>query len=75
MGDGRFSSMWKFVKDDQPVEAVVVDTDADVDLRKLVRAQLYLTNPECLFIVGATDMILDLGLARIMGMSWILNFT
>lgn len=68
MADEKFSSMWKSIKDDQPVGAVVIDTDVNLAASKLIRAQLYLmNNPECLFVVGTTDMLLTLGKTTLIG--------
>lgn len=67
MGEEKFSSMWKTIKDDQPVEAVAIDTDVNLAVFKLIRAQLYLNNPKCLFLVGTTDMLLSLGTVQLMG--------
>lgn len=53
-----FVALWKAVKDDNPVKAVIVDTDLNVSSPKLIRAEIYLKNPECLFIAGTTDMML-----------------
>lgn len=57
----------KAVKDTEPVKAVVFDWDYNLSIAKLVRAQLYLSNPDCLFIVGATDPVLKMRPATIMG--------
>lgn len=44
------------------VGAVVVDIDANISLRHLMRAKCHLQrNPECLLIAGATDYIIPLG--------------
>lgn len=67
MVDENFGSLWKAIKDDQPVGAVVIDTDLNLTTAKLIRAQLYLKNPDCLFIIGTTDMILTIGGYKIIG--------
>lgn len=53
-----FVSLWKAVKDDNPVKAVIIDSDFNVSSTILIRAEIYLKNPECLFIAGTTDMML-----------------
>lgn len=55
-----FVSLWKAVKDDNPVKAVIIDSDFNVSSAKLIRAEIYLKNPECLFIAGTTDMMLPI---------------
>lgn len=52
--------MMKSVRDGQQVDAVVLDADMNLSLSKLIRAHLYLHNPECVLIVGATDMVFAL---------------
>lgn len=37
--------------------AVIIDTDININLKQLVRAEVMLGDPECLFIAGATDMV------------------
>ncbi|KAH8262250.1 hypothetical protein KR026_009333, partial [Drosophila bipectinata] len=59
--DDTFQSLAKKIFDQQPVNAVVIDVDFNMSSTKLLRAQLYLRNPECLFIEGATDRLLPLG--------------
>lgn len=39
----------------EPVKAVIVDFDFNLSYLKLVKANFYLRNPECLLICGATD--------------------
>ena len=64
----HLSDLWKAIKDDQPVKAVVMDTDFNLTSAKLIRAELYLKNPDCILIVGATDSVLPiLKTTRIMG--------
>lgn len=62
-----FASFWKDVKDGQPVGAVLIDTDLSLNMAHLIRAQLYLNNPDCLFIVGTTDMMLSLAGHQLIG--------
>lgn len=57
----------KVVKDNEPVKAVVCDWDFNLSLVKLIRAQLYLSKPDCLFIVGATDAVLKIKEDSLMG--------
>lgn len=49
------------VHDQQPVKAVVIDFDLNVNYSKIVRAQLYLENPNCILVAGATDYNVPLG--------------
>lgn len=51
-------ALWRAIKDDQPVRAVVIDWDFNLSMKQLHRAQLYLRNPECLFVALSTDMYL-----------------
>lgn len=68
MVDEDFSALWRVVKDDEPVRAVALDTDFNLTTAKLIRAQLYLQQrPDCLFVVGTTDMMLTVGSNRIIG--------
>lgn len=46
--------------DDEPVRAVIIDFDVTISNAKLARAQLYLKNPDCLLIAGATDKTIPL---------------
>ncbi|KAG4078050.1 hypothetical protein HA402_002101 [Bradysia odoriphaga] len=55
-----FATLWKAVKDDNPVKAVIIDSDFNVSSTILIRAEIYLKNPECLFIAGTTDMMLPI---------------
>lgn len=55
-----FGALWKAVKDDEPVKAVIIDADFNVSSTKLIRAEIYLKNPECLFIAGTTDMMVPI---------------
>lgn len=49
--------LYKLIKDEKPVKAVICEVDFNLSWAKLVRAQQYLMNPDCLFIVGATDLL------------------
>lgn len=44
----------------QPVAAVIIDWDFNLTVKQLLRAQLLLEDPNCLFIKGATDLMLPL---------------
>ncbi|CAD7090532.1 unnamed protein product [Hermetia illucens] len=48
------------ILDDEPVRAVIIDFDVTISNAKLARAQLYLKNPDCLLIAGATDKTIPL---------------
>lgn len=49
------------VADNKPVKAVIMDTDFSLNSTQMIRAQLYLRNPDCLFLVGTTDQMLPTG--------------
>jgi farnesyl diphosphate phosphatase len=56
------------VYDKEPVKCVVIDMDFNVNYCKLTRAGIYLqTNPEMLFIAGATDPALIVHSIALMG--------
>ena len=42
---------------DQEVGAVVKDLDANINYIKMMKAVLHLRNPDCLFVVGGTDVL------------------
>ncbi|XP_037937563.1 glycerol-3-phosphate phosphatase-like [Teleopsis dalmanni] len=44
--------------DRQNVDAVVIDVDFNMSSLKLIKAHVYLKNPKCLLIAGATDLYL-----------------
>lgn len=51
-----FGPFLAYVRDGQPVDAVVMDWDSNLEVKELLRAEAYLVaRPECLFLVGATD--------------------
>lgn len=47
--------MWNQVNDGQPVRAVVVDTDINLNYLKLTKAITFLKHPDCIFLVGGTE--------------------
>lgn len=53
--EDNFPALMKAVSDKQLVKAVIVDTDFNLSVAKLLRAELYLKNLDCLFLVGTTD--------------------
>ncbi|XP_049301608.1 uncharacterized protein LOC125775136 [Anopheles funestus] len=54
------------INDGQPVKAVIVDFDYNMNNIKLLRAQLYLQH-DALFIAGAMDTVLPVGRMRLIG--------
>ncbi|XP_055609076.1 uncharacterized protein LOC129756280 isoform X2 [Uranotaenia lowii] len=49
-------------RDKQPVKAVIIDSDVNVNNLKLMRAEAYLKrDPDCLFLAGATDYEIAVG--------------
>ncbi|ALC48193.1 CG10352 [Drosophila busckii] len=55
------------IYDAEPVQAVVIDVDFNLSASKLMRAQLQLQNPNCLFLAGAADVKIPFGKADIIG--------
>ncbi|KAH8409126.1 hypothetical protein KR009_008353, partial [Drosophila setifemur] len=53
--------LFKGIFDPQPVKAVVIDVDFNLNCAKMLRAQQYLRKPGCLLIQGATDRLLPMG--------------
>ncbi|XP_023299808.2 phosphoglycolate phosphatase 1A, chloroplastic isoform X1 [Lucilia cuprina] len=53
-----FTEAMGYVVDSQPVKAVVIDFDFNLSFLKLMKANLYLRQPDCLLIGGATDFLL-----------------
>lgn len=51
-------SLWNVILDKKPVDAVIIDFDFNLNMKQLIRAQIYLRDPKCLFLSCATDMIL-----------------
>lgn len=60
VGD-NFSKYFKLINDGKSVKCVIVDTDLDCSVLTLARAEMYLKDPECIFIAGSTDMMLPVG--------------
>lgn len=54
------SDIQKKCIDNLSFDAVVLDWDCNLTIQQLIRADLYLQNPNCLFIACATDMKLPL---------------
>uniref|UniRef100_T1H2V1 Uncharacterized protein n=1 Tax=Megaselia scalaris TaxID=36166 RepID=T1H2V1_MEGSC len=56
-----FTELGKYIFDKEKPNAVIVDVDFNLSGPKLMRAHQYLTrNPDCKYIVGATDKILPI---------------
>ncbi|KAH8387328.1 hypothetical protein KR093_006436 [Drosophila rubida] len=58
MIEDSFSELARHIFDKSPVRAVVIDVDFNLTSTKLLRAHLYLRNPDCLLFTGATDRLL-----------------
>uniref|UniRef100_A0A1B0GI13 Pyridoxal phosphate phosphatase n=1 Tax=Lutzomyia longipalpis TaxID=7200 RepID=A0A1B0GI13_LUTLO len=50
-----FHKLVTLVKDNQPVKYVIMDVDFNYGYPHFLRAELYLRDPECQLILGATD--------------------
>ncbi|KAH8276083.1 hypothetical protein KR018_002380, partial [Drosophila ironensis] len=59
--EDNYQAMAKKIFDDQPVKAVIMDVDFNLTSVKILRAQMYLRDPECLLIEGATDRMMPMG--------------
>ncbi|XP_065365930.1 chronophin [Calliphora vicina] len=53
-----FTEAMAHVVDRQPVKAVVIDFDFNLSFLKIMKANFYLRQPDCLLIGGATDFLL-----------------
>lgn len=49
------------------MEAVVIDVDFNLSAAKMMRAQVQLQNPKCLFLAGAADALIPFGKGDIIG--------
>ncbi|XP_016981627.1 4-nitrophenylphosphatase [Drosophila rhopaloa] len=49
------------------VEAVIIDVDFNLSAAKMMRAQVQLQNPNCLFLAGAADALIPFGKGEIIG--------
>ncbi|XP_011212664.3 uncharacterized protein LOC105232612 [Bactrocera dorsalis] len=64
----NFQDFHPLINSDDPVKAVIIDTDLNLTVSKLIRAHGYLRkNPECLFIGGAGDTLNTVGGKDIIG--------
>ncbi|EDV99690.1 GH12276 [Drosophila grimshawi] len=59
--EDTYEDLLLHIFDKQPVKAVVIDLDFNMTATKLLRAQFYLRQPDCLFLIGATDRLLPIG--------------
>ncbi|XP_023164838.2 pyridoxal phosphate phosphatase [Drosophila hydei] len=59
--EDNYEDLARNIFDKQPVRAVVIDVDFNLTSSKLLRAHLYLRQPDCLLITGATDRLLPVG--------------
>uniref|UniRef100_A0A1I8NF95 Haloacid dehalogenase-like hydrolase n=1 Tax=Musca domestica TaxID=7370 RepID=A0A1I8NF95_MUSDO len=65
--DGSVMDLHKAIYNKDPVKAVVIDIDFNLTAWKLMRAQVLLKNPECLFIAGAADPRIPFGGHELLG--------
>ncbi|KAH8300958.1 hypothetical protein KR044_007242 [Drosophila immigrans] len=56
--EDTYSDLARHIFDKSPVRAVVIDVDINLTSTKLLRAHMYLRNPDCLLLTGATDRML-----------------
>ncbi|XP_002023510.2 4-nitrophenylphosphatase [Drosophila persimilis] len=59
--------------DGEPVQAVVIDVDFNMSAAKLMRAHVQLQNPQCLFLAGASDVLIPFGQGEIIGPGAFIN--
>lgn len=57
----------ELLKLDQEVGAVVVDLDANINYIKMMKAVLHLRDPECLFVVGGSHVLVPFEDINIIG--------
>lgn len=54
--DGSIPSLVSYVNAPAEVSAVIVDTDFNLNIKQMIRAQIFLRDKNCLFIAATTDM-------------------
>lgn len=54
--DGSIPSLLSYVNAPAEVSAVIVDTDFNLNMKQLIRAQIFLRNKDCIFIAGTANM-------------------
>ncbi|XP_033250907.1 4-nitrophenylphosphatase isoform X1 [Drosophila miranda] len=59
--------------DGEPVQAVVIDVDFNMSAAKLMRAHVQLQNPQCLFLAGASDVLIPFGQGETIGPGAFIN--
>ncbi|XP_061388903.1 chronophin-like, partial [Musca vetustissima] len=65
--DGSVIDLHHAIYNKDPVKAVVIDIDFNLTAWKLMRAQVLLKNPQCLFIAGAADPRIPFGGHELLG--------
>ncbi|KAM7347545.1 uncharacterized protein ACRADG_007115 [Cochliomyia hominivorax] len=65
--NGSLSDLYQAIYNNEPVNAVIIDVDFNLTAWKLMRAQIHLKNPECLFIAGAADPQIPFGGNELIG--------
>ncbi|XP_073835489.1 uncharacterized protein isoform X2 [Musca autumnalis] len=65
--DGSVIDLHNAIYNKDPVKAVIIDVDFNLTAWKLMRAQVLLKNPECLFIAGAADPRIPFGGHELLG--------
>lgn len=65
--DGSVLDLRNAIYNKDPIKAVVIDIDFNLTAWKLMRAQVLLKNPECLFIAGAADPRIPFGGNELLG--------
>ncbi|XP_075155710.1 chronophin [Haematobia irritans] len=65
--DGSVIDLRNAIYNKEPVKAVVIDIDFNLTAWKLMRAQVHLKDPECIFIAGAADPRIPFGGNELLG--------
>ncbi|XP_013115803.1 uncharacterized protein LOC106093299 [Stomoxys calcitrans] len=65
--DGSVLDLRNAIYNKDPIKAVIIDIDFNLTAWKLMRAQVHLKNPECLFIAGAADPRIPFGGNELLG--------
>ncbi|XP_065365931.1 uncharacterized protein LOC135958917 [Calliphora vicina] len=65
--NGSLSDLHQAIYSKEPVHAVIIDVDFNLTAWKLMRAQVHLKNPQCLFIAGAADPKIPFGGNELIG--------
>ncbi|XP_046802398.1 4-nitrophenylphosphatase isoform X1 [Lucilia cuprina] len=65
--NGSLSDLYHAIYTQEEVNAVIIDVDFNLTAWKLMRAQVHLKNPQCLFIAGAADPQIPFGGNELIG--------